>query len=81
MTDFIEVKHEGVKGTAKVPASALKHMKGWTPVDESPDSDAGVELKGQALDAALRDAGLSLEGTADEKRARLAEHTDTNEEN
>jgi hypothetical protein len=75
MTDFIEVEHEGVEGTARVPASALKHMKGWTPVESAED-----ELKGKALDAALRDAGLSLEGTADEKRARFAEHTDNTQE-
>jgi hypothetical protein len=30
------------------------------------------QLKGEALDQALRDAGLSTEGKADEKRARLA---------
>lgn len=36
------------------------------------DSDVG-ELKGKALDAALEEAGLSKSGTADEKRARLAE--------
>ncbi len=75
MTDFVEVEHEGVAGTAKVPASALKQMKGWTPV-EAPR----VELKGKALAAALRDAGLSTEGTADEKRARLVEHTNTTQE-
>jgi len=32
------------------------------------------DLKGQALDDALADAGLSKSGSADEKRARLAEH-------
>jgi len=32
-----------------------------------------VELKGEALDQALRDANLSTDGRADEKRARLAE--------
>lgn len=32
------------------------------------------ELKGQALDAALVDAGLPVEGSADEKRAALADH-------
>ena len=38
--------------------------------------DGGVpELKGEALDQALRDLGLSTTGTADEKRARVAEHT------
>lgn len=35
------------------------------------------ELKGAALDAALDAAGLPKTGTADEKRARLAEHNDT----
>lgn len=79
MTDFIEVKHDGVKGTARVPRSALKHMHGWEPVEAPAD-----ELKGAALDDALEAAGLPKSGTADEKRARLAEHqgtTDTNEEN
>lgn len=45
--------------------------------DGSPDV-TGVdpnELRGQALDDALTAAGLSKTGTADEKRARLAEHT------
>lgn len=37
-------------------------------------SDDPANLKGQALDKALDDAGLSKDGTADEKRARLAEH-------
>lgn len=32
------------------------------------------ELKGAALDDALKDAGLTLSGTAEEKRARLADH-------
>lgn len=32
------------------------------------------ELKGAALDQALEDAGLPKSGSADEKRARLAEH-------
>lgn len=40
------------------------------------------ELKGAALDEALTNAGLSTSGSADEKRARLAEHEaaqDTNQ--
>lgn len=41
---------------------------------EAPQGDAGDEPKGAALDAALREAGLSTEGKADEKRARLAAH-------
>jgi hypothetical protein len=38
------------------------------------DEQAATELKGAALDDALEAAGLSKSGTADEKRARLAEH-------
>ncbi len=34
-----------------------------------------AELKGAELDAALESAGLPKSGLADEKRARLAEHT------
>ena len=36
--------------------------------------DEVAELKGAALDDALGKAGLSKSGTADEKRARLAEY-------
>lgn len=36
--------------------------------------DEVAELKGKALDDALDAAGLSKSGTADEKRARLAEY-------
>lgn len=35
--------------------------------------EEGDILRGVALDAALKEKGLSLSGTADEKRARLAE--------
>lgn len=44
--------------------------KGYTEVDVVPVED----LKGQKLDAELKDRGLPTTGTADEKRARLAEH-------
>ena len=44
-----------------------------------PDGPA-EELRGEALDQALTDAGLSKSGTADEKRARLAEHIANTEE-
>ncbi|GAW55508.1 hypothetical protein, partial [Nocardioides sp. PD653] len=40
------------------------------PSDVAPASD----LKSEALDAALEEAGLAKSGSADEKRARLAEH-------
>lgn len=43
------------------------------PVEESLELVV-AGLKGKALDAALRDAGLPLTGTADEKRAALASH-------
>ncbi len=36
--------------------------------------EEALDLKGKALDQALRDAGLSTTGSADDKRARLAEH-------
>lgn len=36
--------------------------------------DQALAKKGKELDDALGDAGLSKSGTADEKRARLAEH-------
>lgn len=39
-----------------------------------PEQVPAQELKGQALDDALADAGLSKSGSADEKRARLAAH-------
>ena len=41
--------------------------------EEALTSEGALELKGDALDAALKERGLSLEGKADEKRARLAE--------
>lgn len=46
-----------------------------TDTGESTGPDGAELLKGKALDAALESAGLSKTGTADEKRARLAEHT------
>lgn len=45
--------------------------------DAGGDSDDGSDddmLRGEALDAALEERGLSKSGTADEKRARVAEH-------
>lgn len=42
-------------------------------VVEQPDGEDPPELKGAALDEALRQRGLPLTGSADEKRARLAD--------
>lgn len=50
------------EATAQDPAAAVG------------DAEAGEELKGAALEQALKDRGLSLEGKADEKRARVAAH-------
>ena len=52
------------------PVEAAKPEKEGT--EKEQDAPSPV-LKGAALDAALKEAGLSLEGTADEKRARLAD--------
>lgn len=49
--------------------------RGWEPTGAAASGDDGV-LRGAALDQALEDAGLPKSGTADEKRARLAEHAD-----
>ena len=52
---------------------------GWV-ADAAPKSVPGdseqepAELKGKALDEALKEAGLPLDGRADEKRARYAEY-------
>jgi hypothetical protein len=43
------------------------------PADDQPTGEM-PELKGEALDQALRDRQLSTSGTAAEKRARLAEN-------
>lgn len=44
------------------------------PTGVDPAVEEASELKGQALDDALAEADLPKSGTADEKRARLAEH-------
>lgn len=51
------------------------HAKASVDGDTVPGSEPAAELKGAALDEALEAAGLPKTGTADEKRARLAEHT------
>lgn len=42
-----------------------------------PQGDPDGELKGKALDDALKAAELPTSGTADEKRARLAAHQES----
>ena len=42
--------------------------------EHQPHPNDPQELRGAALDAALEEAGLPKTGSADEKRARYAEH-------
>ena len=62
------------------PAFTLKPVdamdSAFSKAGEALTLEAALELKGDALDAALKERGLSLEGKADDKRARLAESVD-----
>lgn len=63
---------------AKVSPSGTYPAAAALPADELVDDDGSDDdgaLKGAALDKALEDAGLSKTGTAREKRARLADHS------
>ena len=63
-----------VDDTDAQDADESAHAEAATDGTPVPGSETAAELKGQALDDALEAAGLSKTGTADEKRARLAEH-------
>jgi membrane-bound lytic murein transglycosylase B len=65
MQQFRNPRTGGVQSVPDVLAGFMK-QRGWVP--------AQSDLKGAALDEALEKAGLPKTGTADEKRARLAEH-------
>lgn len=71
VADKVDALGEGVE-------SAAKGESAGEPADKDGSED-GEELKGAALDEALEKAGLPKSGTADEKRARLAEHNDSGE--
>lgn len=45
-----------------------------SPASATASTTDDAELKGQALEDALKERGLPSTGTADEKRARVAEH-------
>jgi hypothetical protein len=73
-------EHEGVDGVFDVPQDVAEHLlsfPGWRYATEDEAAgfpvEAPSELKGAALEAALTAAGLPKTGTADEKRAALAE--------
>ena len=84
MADLVTVFHPLGWPVEVSPARAeVFRSRGYTDDDprvvedpaevEDPVEDA-AELKGEALDEALKEAGLPLTGKAEEKRARLAEH-------
>lgn len=66
--ELVRVHHTGLDRSMVVRRDRLAQMDPAWEVQEP------EELKGAALDQALEDAGLSKSGSADEKRARLAEH-------
>lgn len=83
MSSNTEMKDPGSGDVRVVPNElvGLYRSRGWesTTPDDAPADDPAddpAELKGQALDAALKDAGLSTSGTVEEKRLRLTEHAD-----
>lgn len=67
-----DVEDHGPLGLSD-PGSADQGVEDAQEVAEQEAADDSTQLKGQALDDALEQAGLSKSGTADEKRARLAE--------
>ncbi len=67
--------------TDQEKADAVAGGQPGAPLDEKPREGGGPDadpepedLKGEALDKALEDRGLPKTGSADEKRARVAEH-------
>lgn len=65
---------DSVAETGNLAVIGYCQTAGYTVEFDGGSPDDGVTtLKGAALDAALDDAGLDKTGTADEKRARLAE--------
>ena len=80
----IDLYHPEQQAWHRVPDSemVIRHFRdrGWYTPEESAaiaeeEAVAAAEaLKGKALDDALEAADLPKSGTADEKRARLAEH-------
>lgn len=83
MADLVTVFHPlGWPVEVGQARAEVFRARGYT--DQAPQVDTGEDsevLKGEALDAALKEAGLPVTGKADEKRARLAEHLATNPTN
>ena len=69
-------EYEPVEGAKPEKEDAPETEQDAAEKEDAPEKEQDATspvLKGAALDAALKEAGLSLEGTADEKRARLAD--------
>lgn len=62
----------GVTDSPTVEQHAQMDTDGASSVTSTDEQTSAEDLKGQALDKALEDAGLPKTGTADEKRERLA---------
>jgi hypothetical protein len=72
--DAVDVRGRPLPVTRKggrrvLPRTSVNQEAARRAAAESP-----AELKGEALDIALTDAGLAKTGSADEKRQRLADH-------
>lgn len=77
-SDVIEAHEQRGWALAEMPAELDPDAPNLgTTVALAEALDETAELKGKELDAALEAAGLPKSGTADEKRARLAEHEAT----
>jgi len=70
LTDAVQQTVE--RGAQQAVEPPAMNPDGDTPA-APPTLPEPAELRGEALDQALRDANLSTDGRADEKRARLAE--------
>jgi hypothetical protein len=66
-------QHEPDDDPATVPVGELADRLRAAVAGESSEPESEVELKGEALDKALEERGLPKTGSADEKRARVAE--------
>lgn len=71
---YVEPSPAGVSVTTPAVPGGQADADGDADGDAKGDVGDLSELKGQALDDALDALSLSKAGTADEKRARLAEH-------
>lgn len=72
MTENPDQNQPGPRPEPQVGVTDSPTVEQHAEMDAAGETES-TELKGQALDDALTEAGLSKSGTADEKRERLAE--------